>query len=219
MNIFDAIIACGAQERLDIAKAMDSEIEKGKSFPVGTVHNGFKKVGEGKWQKVSEHGLTKDEHKNEYLATQKSTPKKDQIAIVEGRVTEKNLDMTYEEIQRKAKERNQKESLHREAYNKLDNQEYSDADVLGTEKKEDFSISLDKSGRPEFEEYTRPNYVEITLSGGKKIKFSEKRNIAGGQKLYQSILQGLDTYHENDKAKNFIDKLVAAAAKDLTSKG
>lgn len=28
MNIFDAIIACGAQERLDIAKAMDSEIEK-----------------------------------------------------------------------------------------------------------------------------------------------------------------------------------------------
>ena len=35
---------------------------KGKSFPIGTIYNGFKKIAEGKWRKVSEHGMTKEEH-------------------------------------------------------------------------------------------------------------------------------------------------------------
>lgn len=168
------------------------DIKKSKSFPVGTIHNGFKKVGEGKWMKVTSQGKTRQELKEEII-NRKNNP---EGAALLKRITRK-----------------------REAeFQSLDDKEYSDEDVHGSEKKDAFSVSLDKSGRPEFGEYTRPNYVEITLSGGKKIKFSEKRNIAGGQKMYQSILQGLDTYHENEKAKNFIDKLVAAAAKDLTSK-
>ena len=82
---------------------------------------------------------------------------------------------------------------------------------------DNFSILLDNKGRPEFDEFVKPNYVQITLGSGKKIKFSEKRNIAGGQKMYQAVLHGLDEYHTNEKAKGFIDKLVVAAAKDLSS--
>lgn len=39
-----------------------TNIEKGKKFPIGTISNGYKKIAEGKWKKVSEHGLTKKEH-------------------------------------------------------------------------------------------------------------------------------------------------------------
>lgn len=42
MNIFDAIIACGAQERLDIAKAIDNDIEK------STTHKFIRKESNGK---------------------------------------------------------------------------------------------------------------------------------------------------------------------------
>jgi hypothetical protein len=48
--------------RSGIYKPTKQNLEKGKSFPIGTIHNGFKKVSEGKWQKVSEHGMTKKEH-------------------------------------------------------------------------------------------------------------------------------------------------------------
>ena len=36
-------------------------IEKGKKVPIGTIHNGYKKIAEGKWQKVSEHELNPDD--------------------------------------------------------------------------------------------------------------------------------------------------------------
>lgn len=39
------------------------ELEKGKKSPVGTVSNGYKKIADGKWQKVTEHGLTHSETK------------------------------------------------------------------------------------------------------------------------------------------------------------
>lgn len=41
--------------------------EKGKKSPIGTVTNGYKKIAEGKWQKVSERGMTKKEHLDESL--------------------------------------------------------------------------------------------------------------------------------------------------------
>ena len=39
-----------------------SQFEKAKSFPIGTIHNGFKKVSEGVWKKVSSEGKTAEEH-------------------------------------------------------------------------------------------------------------------------------------------------------------
>jgi len=42
-----------------------TNIEKGKKLPIGTISNGYKKIAEGKWQKVSDnHNMTKFEHKN-----------------------------------------------------------------------------------------------------------------------------------------------------------
>lgn len=43
-------------------------LEKGKKMPIGTITNGYKKVAEGKWQKVSSYGLTKKEHENKIKA-------------------------------------------------------------------------------------------------------------------------------------------------------
>jgi hypothetical protein len=42
------------------------------SFPIGAIHNGYKKIADNTWVKVSKHGMTKKEHEkereNEYAA-------------------------------------------------------------------------------------------------------------------------------------------------------
>lgn len=39
------------------------ELEKGaKSLPIGAISNGYKKIAEGKWRKVSQQAMTKEEH-------------------------------------------------------------------------------------------------------------------------------------------------------------
>lgn len=55
----------------DIIEFHEDMILKGKKMPIGTISNGYKKVAEGKWQKVSEHGMTKKEH-NEKLIEMKN---------------------------------------------------------------------------------------------------------------------------------------------------
>lgn len=40
----------------------EDNIKKGKSYPIGTIHNGYKKVAEGKWHKVGKYDMTKKEH-------------------------------------------------------------------------------------------------------------------------------------------------------------
>jgi len=65
MNIFDAIIACGAQERLDIAKAMDSEIEKAEGSRGGKII-GHTKSGKPIYDSANHAAhadFTSDEHK------------------------------------------------------------------------------------------------------------------------------------------------------------
>lgn len=140
MNIFDAIIACGAQERLDIAKAMDSEIEKGKSFPVGTIHNGFKKVSEGKWQKVSEsHGLTREEHNKLKLAYEK--PLKQAEAGKEKMPQRDWLN----QLNFNEKQAWENYNTHFDAETRLDDKEYSDEEVHSSNKKTKEEIEDNKS--------------------------------------------------------------------------
>jgi hypothetical protein len=51
------------KKEADEQEAELNEIEKGKKSPVGTVSNGYKKIADGKWQKVTVHGLTHNETK------------------------------------------------------------------------------------------------------------------------------------------------------------
>jgi hypothetical protein len=66
----------------------------------------------------------------------------------------------------------------------------------------------------DFDEYVNPDYVEVTLSDGRKLEL-KKKNIKGGQKMYQTILQALDSYKSNPKAKTFMDSLVNAMINNL----
>lgn len=124
------------QKGMSPDEAIEDVLQKSKSMPIGTIHNGFKKIAEGKWRKVSEHGMTKEEHANEYNKTQKTSSKKDQNLILEGKKKEENTEMSYKDIQKRTKEREDKEKLHKEAYSKLDSKNYSEEEVTGGEKKE-----------------------------------------------------------------------------------
>jgi hypothetical protein len=93
-------------------KDFESDIEKGKSFPIGTIHNGYKKVEEGKWRKVSEHGKTKEEHEIDAKRELKNIDYYDKQAKF-------NLQKPHREMFK----------LHSEAASKLDDKEYSDEEV------------------------------------------------------------------------------------------
>lgn len=82
------------------------DLEKGKAMPVGTVHNGYKKVKEGVWKKVSEHGLTKKEHEGKIKEINQAGPS-----------VSHHLDEEYEK--------------HKTSSEKLDDKDYSDTHVLG----------------------------------------------------------------------------------------
>lgn len=50
---------------VNLEKGGETDLEKSKmGFPIGTVHNGYKKVKNGIWKKVSQFGSTKQEHLN-----------------------------------------------------------------------------------------------------------------------------------------------------------
>lgn len=94
----------------------ESTILKGKKMPINTISNGYKKVAEGKWVKVSEHGMTKREHENEKKNAQK---------IEENQGNEVS-------DRRKAQDEQNK---HHKAAENLDDKEYDDAHVEGSGKK------------------------------------------------------------------------------------
>jgi hypothetical protein len=81
---------------------------------------------------------------------------------------------------------------------------------------------LNESNHPtlvvtDFDEYVRPDYVEVTLSDNRKLRI-HKKTVKGGAKFYQAVLHALDTYNENPKAKQFMDQIVNAMAKELDKK-
>lgn len=65
-----------------------------------------------------------------------------------------------------------------------------------------------------YKEYVNPDYIELELSNGKKIKF-EKKKIAGGSKAYQQLLVALDNMDRNPNAKKAIDALANKAHNNL----
>ena len=69
----------------------------------------------------------------------------------------------------------------------------------------------------DFDEYVRPDYVEVTLSNGRKLQIKRK-NVQGGAKFYQAVLQALDNYNTNPKAKQFIDGIINAMINNLQTK-
>jgi hypothetical protein len=87
---------------------------KGKKVPVGTVTNGYKKVAEGKWQKVSEHGMTKKEHDQKALFHEE----KRENARGENSFHKHRIEF----------------DKHDEAAKDLDDKEYDDTHVLGKKK-------------------------------------------------------------------------------------
>jgi hypothetical protein len=69
----------------------------------------------------------------------------------------------------------------------------------------------------DFDEYVRPDYVEVTLSDGRKLEIKRKY-VQGGAKFYQAVLQSLDNYNTNPKAKQFMDSVVNAMVNNLEMK-
>jgi len=65
-----------------------------------------------------------------------------------------------------------------------------------------------------YEEYVNPDYVELTLSNGKKIKF-EKKKIVGGTNAYQKLLMALDNMDSNPNIKKAVDALASKAYNSL----
>lgn len=123
-----------------------TNIEKGKKFPIGTISNGYKKIAEGKWQKVSEYGMTKNEHERKYIAHEKMSQDEGQSDIVRNRLANE------------AKK-------HKKALDSLDDKEYSDTDVIGKkENKQADDKDDEKEGLKENENYDK------FMANKKKVK-------------------------------------------------
>lgn len=87
-------------------------IEKGGAkMPIGTTHNGYKKVAQGKWQKVSNQGMTKKEHFNKNVEHNKA-----------------HIDHPNSTI---AQWHKNEATKHYGLKNSLDDKDYSDDEVLG----------------------------------------------------------------------------------------
>lgn len=121
-------------EVLDVEKGEGDELEKGgKHGMIGEIreHNGkkFKKVAEGKWMEVSEHGLTKKEHLYQYGGHLKSAEERG---------------VSDEDHKKHLREA----SKHDTAGEKLSDKEHTDEEVgLGGSK----VIGHTKSGKPIYE--------------------------------------------------------------------
>jgi len=103
-------------------------LEKGgKHGMIGEIRNGYKKVAEGKWKRVSEYGMTKEEHakKGNDLAQRRSNIKAKMYY---------NEDLPIhddEAADRLSSELGLEEETHWKIHNQLDDKEYSDSHVLG----------------------------------------------------------------------------------------
>lgn len=122
-----------------------TNIEKGKKYPIGTITNGYKKVAEGKWHKVSEYGMTHIEHNDK--------------SVTSGRQSIKYAPYS------KMKEKKLADSnFHREQADKLDDKEYGDDHVENSGK-----YKKEKFGRP-----TKEDLQEYFQKHGKHLDSSTK---------------------------------------------
>jgi hypothetical protein len=109
------------QKGMSPDEAIEDVLQKSKSMPIGTIHNGFKKIADGKWRKVSEHGMTKEEHEKKVSEHRKRYETKNKNG--------EDDESTGKEIQLM--------KIHsRIAKEELDSKDYSDEEVTGGEKKD-----------------------------------------------------------------------------------
>lgn len=160
----------------------DILIKAHSSFPIGTIHNGYKKIAEGYWRKVSQYGLTKKDHER----------------LGRG---EDIVGISYPKwIKREELERQKR--VHQKEAEKLNNKNYSDEDVIKKEKEEK-KKSLPEKGTPEWHELQiakktmKMNDVGAMIMGGQTKE--EARKIL---KEY-----GLEKSNEDDLEKGLINDL------------
>lgn len=137
-------------------------LEKGRRFPIGTIHNGFKKVAEGKWRKVSEYGMTKEEHQD----------KSEKMLRGKGLYNKERL-----------KTHTQNEEMARN----LDSKEYSDTEVMGEDNKDNIQKALTTleigylSGEVDKQTIISARISAEDLEKGRKANIGEIRDWKGGK--------------------------------------
>lgn len=187
------------------------EIEKGNKVAIGTVHNGFKKVAEGKWQKVSEsHGLTREEHNKLKLAYEK--PLKQAEAGKEKMPQRDWLN----QLNFNEKQAWENYNTHFDAETRLDNKEYSDEEVHGTNKA--IENDIEKSEDPQrtgiyLDTKLNREMNRVGLVFGEKVEKSEEDElekggegskggkIIGHTKSGKPVYQGKDAHEYSDFSK------------------
>ncbi len=149
MDFRDKMLAHQELRKASILSSFEGEFEgfqKGrKSLPIGTIHDGYKKISDGVWKKVSEHNMTHAEHNDK--------------SVTSGRQSIKYASHS------KMKEKKLADSnFHREQADKIDDKDYSENHVL-TEKKKKIDF-IDKH-----KEHV-PNYLADEMEGN-KTQFKE----------------------------------------------
>lgn len=175
------------QKGMSPDEAIENVLQKSKSMPVGTITNGYKKIAEGKWRKVSEHGLTKEEH--EFKEGSHRTMK--------------------EKVQHWGKAHEEKEEKkHQQAASKLDSKDYSDEEVTGGEKKEEGSKSIKQMiiEAPIGSKASGGGYSNWTKTGNNSWKNSTTNSLSHDEGLFDRI-GGFSDFKINKTKKSFQDSL------------
>lgn len=159
-------------------------LEKGRSFPIGTIHNGFKKVAEGKWRKVSEHGMTKEEHEKE----EKKHTKDSEILRERSLRAKKSNESAG--LFHQGTEKKEEAKKHRDASSKLDSKDYSDTEVLGKFGSE-VSYSLNDWAKWK-NEMKNVGVIKIVAQDGLDLVYHNNNHIA----TYNTKEKTLFTDHE-----------------------
>lgn len=177
-------------------------LEKGKSMPIGTIHNGFKKIAEGKWRKVSNEGKTKEEHKKE-----------------SDRYSDKAFEARSGGRLKAANEYKLKTEEHQRKISKLDSKEYSDQEVLGKEEyKRGDKIKVQESG-----DWHEGEYVGKDSESHHKVKIKNSIGVYSPRTVHSSAIKRNDKevekaltileigYLNGEVDRNIIEKARAAA--------
>ena len=159
------------QKGMSPEEAIENVLQKSKSMPIGTIHNGFKKIADGKWRKVSEHGMTKEEHeskeKEEHSKFLKLSDKHG--ASWSANKTSSNS-LEYNEAHRYRSEGNK----HADIADKLDSKDYSDEEVTGGEKKEEM-VNLLPTSDHHYKEAERLSKLQEKITSNKDWERAQKQ--------------------------------------------
>lgn len=127
--------------------------KSGKKMPIGTTSNGYKKVGEGRWQKVSVHGMTKEEHEHK-----RATLFKQRIAYID---EHEGKDEEPGKIQSMFDE----EHKHYRIQSDLDDKDYSDKQMLSKKDKRYLSKQDQKDSKEWLNNYVTDAFKDKIKAG------------------------------------------------------